>query len=173
MGASLVYAGLYASVLASLPSVRTELIAFDTSVVRLTEQLQGDPVDLLFGLQLGGGTDIHRALAYCASLVRNARDTVLVLLSDLFDGASPRKTLGLAAQLVNSGVQVIVLLALDDDGTPAHDRGLATSLATLGVPCFACTPDMFPSLMAEAIERRDIHGWASRQGIVSTAGSTP
>ena len=60
-----------------------------------------DPVDLLFGTQLDGGTAIHRALSYCQSLVRPPDDTILILISDLFEGgpaehhASQRKCLGL------------------------------------------------------------------------------
>jgi len=99
MGASLVYSSLYACVMASIPSVRTELVAFDTAVVNLTEQLQGDPVDLLFGLQLGGGTDILQALRYCESLIQRPEDTIVVLVSDLFEGANQKQTLARAARL--------------------------------------------------------------------------
>lgn len=167
MGASLVYSSLYACVMASIPSVRTELVAFDTAVVNLTEQLQGDPVDLLFGLQLGGGTDILQALRYCESLIQRPEDTIVVLVSDLFEGANQKQTLARAARMVRSGVQLIALLALDDDGEPAHDRDFAALLAALGVPCFACTPDKFPELMAAAIARGDVGDWAAREGIVT------
>ncbi len=174
MGASLLYASLYACVLASIPAVRTSLVAFDTAVVDLTDQIHDDPVDLLFGLQLGGGTDIVQALSYCESLVRRPEDTILVLVSDLFEGGSRRKAVARAARLARSGVQIIALLALDDDGEPAHDREFASSLAHLGIPCFACTPDQFPRMMAEAIERRDVGDWAAREGIVTArSGDEP
>lgn len=170
MASSAVYASLYGCVLASIPALRTELVVFDTSVVSLTDRLGADPVDLLLGLQLGGGTDIRKALRYCEQLVRRPQDTVLVLVSDLFEGASHKQALAAAARLVRAGVQLIVLLALDDDGEPAHDREMAAALAAMGVPCFACTPDRFPGLMAAALERRDVAGWAASEGIVTARG---
>lgn len=159
MAASVVFAGVFGAALASLRSLRTSLVAFDTSVVDLTGRLH-DPVDVLFGTQLGGGTDIGRALAYCAGLITRPSATVLVLISDLFEGGSRDELLRRAAELTSSGVRVVVLLALSDDGTPAHDRGNAAALAALGVPAFACTPDAFPDLMAAAVEGRDLRGFA-------------
>jgi Mg-chelatase subunit ChlD len=171
MGSSLIYSCLYAGVLASIPALRTRLVVFDTAVVDLTDQLREDPVDLLLGVQLGGGTDIEQALRYCAGLVTRPEDTVLVLLSDLFEGASRHKALRHVAGLVQRGVQVISLLALDDEGQPSHDQDFARSLASMGVACFACTPDRFPDLMAEALAKHDVTGWASRQGIFVARGS--
>ena len=78
-----------------------------------------------------------------------------------------------AAALVASGVQLVALLALNDDGAPAYDHDVAAALAALGVPAFACTPDLFPELMAAAIERRDITAWAAREGIVAAHDPTP
>jgi len=166
MAASVVYSGVFGAVLTSLPSVRTRMIVFDTAVVDLTQQLD-DPVELLFGAQLGGGTDINRALAYCQPLVQNPQDTILVLISDLFEGGNREEMLQRAAALVASGVQMIALLALSDDGAPAFDRNIAGVLAGLGVPAFACTPDKFPDLMAAAIQRRDISAWAAQQEITT------
>ncbi|HEX8906415.1 MAG TPA: VWA domain-containing protein [Longimicrobiaceae bacterium] len=154
MAASAVYSGIFGSVLASLPAVKTHVVAFDTAVVDLSAELH-DPVELLFGIQLGGGTDIDRALAYCQTLVTRPRDTVFVLVSDLFEGGPRERLLARAAELARAGVQMIALLALSDDGVPAYDHDLAASLAALGVPAFACTPDRFPDLMAAAIDRRD------------------
>ncbi|GIJ66163.1 VWA domain-containing protein [Virgisporangium ochraceum] len=161
MATSVVYAGIFASVLASLRSLRTSLVVFDTAVVDLTEKL-ADPVDVLFGTQLGGGTDINRALAYCQSLITTPRDTILVLISDLYEGGSAEQMLRRVASLVGGGVQVIVLLSLNDDGAPDYDREHAAALANLGVPAFACTPDAFPEIMAAAIERRDVRGLIER-----------
>jgi Mg-chelatase subunit ChlD len=155
MATSVVYAGVFASVLASMRSLRTSLVVFDTAVADLTDKL-ADPVDVLFGTQLGGGTDINRALAYAESLVTRPRDTILVLISDLFEGGSAEQMLRRIAALTASGVQVVVLLALNDDGAPEYDRENAAALAELGVPAFACTPDAFPDVMAAAIERRDL-----------------
>ncbi|RFU37440.1 VWA domain-containing protein [Actinomadura logoneensis] len=160
MAASVVYASVFGAVLASVRSVRTSLVAFDTSVVDLTARLH-DPVELLFGTQLGGGTDINRALAYCQGLVTRPDDTVLVLVTDLYEGGVRDEMLRRAAALSGAGVQVIVLLALSDEGTPSYDHDNAAALAALGIPAFACTPDAFPDLMAAALERRDITSFAA------------
>jgi Mg-chelatase subunit ChlD len=164
MAASVVYAGVFGAVLASLRSVRTHVVAFDTVVVDLSELLE-DPVDLLFGTQLGGGTDINRALAYCQQLVEYPQDTILVLLSDLYEGGNQEEMVRRARSLVGAGVQMVALLALSDQGAPAYDHRVASILAGMGIPAFACTPDLFPELMAAAIQRRDIAAWAATQNI--------
>ena len=169
MAASVVYSSICAAVMATLSAVSTSLVVFDTAVVDLTPELH-DPVEVLFGTQLGGGTDIERALAYCQNLVRAPNDTILVLISDLYEGGNHDKLLQRAAALVNSGVQVITLLALSDRGAPASDHVVAAQFTALGIPCFACTPDQFPDLMAAAIKRDDIQQWAAGQGIVTARG---
>ena len=166
MASSVVYSSICAAVMASISAVRTSLVVFDTAVVDLTPELD-DPVEVLFGTQLGGGTDIEQALAYCQSLVRTPNDTILVLISDLYEGGSHEKLLRRVSSLVNSGVQVITLLALSDQGAPASDHHVASQFAALGVPCFACTPDQFPDLMAAAIKRENINQWAAARGIVT------
>lgn len=164
MAASVVYSSVFGAVMASLPAVNTRLVVFDTAVVDLTEELD-DPVELLFATQLGGGTDINRALGYGQSLVRRPGDTIFVLISDLFEGGVEEELLKRAASMVAAGVQLIVLLALADDGTPGYNRALGAKLAAMGVPAFACTPDLFPDLMAAAIRRDDLALWASQQRI--------
>jgi Mg-chelatase subunit ChlD len=168
MAASVVYSSVFGAVLASLRSVRTRLVVFDTAIVDLTDLLD-DPVDILFGVQLGGGTDIAGALSYCESQITSPSQTILVLISDLYEGGLTEKLMTRAASLVGSGVQVIALLALSDEGKPAYDAENAASLASLGIPSFACTPDAFPSLMATAIMRQDIAAWAASRGIVTAA----
>jgi Mg-chelatase subunit ChlD len=155
MAASVVHASVFAASLASLRTLRTSMVVFDTAVADLTDRLD-DPVDVLFGVQLGGGTDINRALAYAGGLVTRPRETILVLVSDLYEGGVREEMLRRIAALDAAGVQVIVLLALSDEGAPDFDRDNAAALAALGVPAFACTPDVFPDLMAAAIERRDV-----------------
>lgn len=155
MAASVVYAGVFGAVLASMRALRTSLVVFDTSVVDLTDQLD-DPVEVLFGTQLGGGTDINRALAYCEGLVTRPADSIVVLISDLYEGGVREEMLRRVARMTAAGVQVVVLLALSDEGAPSYDRTNAAALAELGVPAFACTPDMFPDVMAAAIERRSL-----------------
>jgi Mg-chelatase subunit ChlD len=169
MGTSVVYSGVFGAVLASLPAVRTRMVVFDTEVVDLTDELH-DPVDVLFGVQLGGGTDINRALAYCQGLVRRPQETILVLISDLYEGGNREEMLKRAAALAGAGVQLIALLALNDDGAPSYDHGVAATLAALGAPAFACTPDLFPDLMAAAINRQDIGQWAAARDVVTARG---
>jgi Mg-chelatase subunit ChlD len=159
MASSVVYAGVFGAVLASIRSLRTSVVAFDTSVVDLTDQLT-DPVDVLFGTQIGGGTDINRAVAYCQQLVTRPASTIFVLISDLYEGGNRDEMLRRIGDMTAAGTQVIALLALSDDGAPEYDHENAAGLAGLGVPAFACTPDLFPDLMAAAIERRDLAQWA-------------
>ncbi|NEQ48482.1 MAG: VWA domain-containing protein [Leptolyngbya sp. SIOISBB] len=165
MAASVVYASIFAAVLASIPAVSTRLVVFDTAVVDLTDLLQ-DPVDVLFGTQLGGGTDIHQALSYCQKQVRQPQETILILISDLYEGGDRDAMLKRLASLTASGVQMVTLLALNDDGAPSFDHHNAAAFASLGSPAFACTPDQFPSLMAAAINRSDIAQWAAKEDIV-------
>ena len=165
MATSVVYAGVFGAVLASLRSVSTRVIVFDTSVVDLSEMLD-DPVELLFGAQLGGGTDINQALAYCQSLIKHPQDTILVLLSDLYEGGNRNEMLQRARALAGSGIQLVALLALNDEGAPSFSHDIAAALAELGIPAFACTPDQFPGLMAAAIQRQDVAAWAATEGIV-------
>ena len=166
MASSVVYAGIFGAVLASLPAVSTRMVVFDTSVVDLTDDLK-DPVELLFGTQLGGGTDINRALGYCHGLVRQPHETILVLISDLYEGGNEKDMLKKVAALVGAGVQVVALLALSDDGAPGYDHRHAAAFAAVGAPAFACTPDLFPDLMAAAIGRQDMGQWAASKGIVA------
>ena len=161
MGTSVIYSGIFGSVLASLPAVNTRMVVFDTAVVDLTDDLQ-DPVDLLFGVQLGGGTDIARALTYCQGIITRPQDTVLVLVTDLYEGGNEQEMRKRFASIVASGVQLIVLPALNDDGAPSYDKSHAEFLATLGIPTFACTPDKFPELMAAALSKQDIGMWVSQ-----------
>lgn len=164
MAESIVYSGIYGAVMASLPAVATRIVFFDTAVVDMTDSC-ADPVDILFGVQLGGGTDINRAVSYCRQCIREPRNTIFVLISDLYEGGVERELLQQAAEMKESGVTMITLLALSDSGAPAYDRNLGAKLAALGIPSFACTPDQFPGLMATAIRREDIGLWAARQDI--------
>ncbi|MDT0406624.1 VWA domain-containing protein [Streptomyces edwardsiae] len=155
MASSVVYASVFGAVLASMRSVDTRLVVFDTAVADLTDRLD-DPVDVLFGTRLGGGTDINRALAYCQSRITRPAETVVVLISDLYEGGIRDEMLKRVAAMQASGVRFVTLLALSDEGAPAYDREHAAALASLGAPAFACTPELFPEVMAAAIERRPL-----------------
>jgi Mg-chelatase subunit ChlD len=150
MAGSVVHASLFACVLARLPTLRTSMIVFDTAVADMTPLLS-DPVDVLFGVQLGGGTDIGAALGYCRRQITRPRDTVLVLVSDLFEGGDSTALRTRVAEMVRDGVSVLVLLALSDEGVPAHDHHEAEALAALGATVTSCTPDEFPEVLAAAL----------------------
>jgi Mg-chelatase subunit ChlD len=165
MGSSVVYSGIFGSVMASIPAIKTKMVVFDTAVADLTEELT-DPVDLLFGVQLGGGTDINLALTYCQQIVTKPADTVLVLITDLYEGGNVNEMRQRAVELVAAGVQLVVLLALNDDGAPSYDHRNAQFLADIGVPVFACTPDKFPDLMAAALTKQDVSLWAAKEELI-------
>jgi Mg-chelatase subunit ChlD len=165
MGSSVVYSSVFAAVLASIPAVKTHMIVFDTAVADLTKDMQ-DPVDLLFGAQLGGGTDINKALTYCSQLISNPSESILILISDLFEGGNAAEMIRRATALKASGIQFICLLALNDEGAPIYDKNMAEKFASLGIPSFACTPKFFPDLMAAAIKKDDINAWLNKHGLL-------
>jgi Mg-chelatase subunit ChlD len=169
MATSVVYSGIFGAVLASLPAVQTHVVVFDTAVVDLTEKLS-DPVDVLFGTQLGGGTDIGKALGYCQALIRQPHDTIFVLISDLIEGGVKETLFKRAASIIGAGATLVTLLALSDDGAPCYDHENAAMLADLGSPAFACTPDLFPDLIAAAIQKRDLAQWAAVNEITTVRG---
>jgi Mg-chelatase subunit ChlD len=152
MAESVVYAGVMAAVLATLRSVKTHIVFFDTAVVDLTDKIN-DPVELLFGVQLGGGTDIGKALTYAQTLIQYPNDTICILISDLFEGGNAELLHKIAAQIHATGTTFITLLALSDAGIPAYDHQHADAFNAMGIATFACTPDRFPDLMAAAIKK--------------------
>lgn len=165
MGTSVVYSGIFGAVMASLPTISTKMVVFDTEVVDLTEDLK-DPVDLLFGVQLGGGTDINKALGYCQEIISKPNDTILVLITDLYEGGSEAGMMKKIKDMNEAGVQIVVLLALNDEGAPYYDKGIAQKIQEFGIPSFACTPDLFPDLMATAINKGNMKEWAGKNDIV-------
>lgn len=153
MATSVVYAGVAAAVLASIPSLAARLVLFDSTVVDVTDQL-ADPVELLFGVRLGGGTNIDRALSYARGAIARPRDTVVVLITDLFEGGSREGVVRQVGELIADGVAVLVLLALNDQGAPRYEATLAQQLADLGAPAVACTPESFAEVLGEALRGR-------------------
>jgi uncharacterized protein with von Willebrand factor type A (vWA) domain len=151
MANSAIYASLMACIFASLQVLETHLVVFDTSIVDLTPYLSGDPVELLFSLQLGGGTDIAQAVAYGASLVKRPEKCIFVLITDLFEGGDEAALLTRLRALRESKVQVLCLLALED-GKPQYDRSLARQVAALDIPTVAATPNKLLELMEQILK---------------------
>lgn len=162
MADSVVYGAVCGSIFASLPSLETRVVAFDTEVVDLTEQCGNDPVDMLFGVQLGGGTDINKSVAYCEQYVTDPGRTLFILITDLFEGGNQAQLVRRLGDLVGSGVRAICLLALSDSGVPFFDDALARRLSSLGIPCFGCTPGRLPELLEGALRGNDLQALASR-----------
>jgi hypothetical protein len=167
MADSVVYGGVMGAILASLPALETHIIAFDTEVVDLTEKCH-DPVDLLFGVQLGGGTDINRAVAYCQQFIHDPRKTLFLLITDLYEGGNSKELVRRMEEMTAAGVRAICLLALSDSGVPSFDANLAGKFGEIGVPCFACTPTMLPPLLEGALKGQDLHALAERCGVKPT-----
>ena len=167
MAASVMYAAMFAAVIASLPNVKTRLVLFDTTVVDLTDQLT-DPVELLWRIHPGGGTDIAKAVEYCRNQMSAPAKEHLILITDLEEGGSGvRILIERLAAMTTEGVNVITLLALSDEGRPHYSHETATKVAALGIPVFSCTPDNFPRMIAAALERQDLRAWAATEGMTT------
>ncbi len=161
MGPSIFYSSVMACILASMAAVRTHVVAFDTQIMDLTP-LCADPVDLLFGFQMGGGTDIARSIAYCQGLVEEPAKTIFFLISDLEEGGSRAALLRRIEELKSSGVTVAVLLAIADGGKPRYDVQTAQRIAGMDIPCFACAPDRLPELLERVLKGRDLGTFAEK-----------
>ncbi|MCM3628447.1 VWA domain-containing protein [Paenibacillus glycanilyticus] len=162
MANSVIYASIVGSIFASMPSLDTHVVAFDTEVVDLSEACQNDPVDLLFGIQLGGGTDINKSIAYCESFVAEPRKTIFLLVSDLYEGGNRTEMIRRLRDMHESGVRTVCLLALSDDGVPSYDEDVARKLSQYGIPCFGCSPDRLPELIEGALKGMDLQQLADR-----------
>ena len=155
MGESVIYSSIVSCILASMSSLTTRIVAFDTNVVDLTEK-SDDPVDLLFGFQLGGGTDIDKSIVYCQQFIENPSKTLFFLISDLEENSNRAAMLRRLEEMKESGVTVVSLLAMADGGRPYYDEQMAQKVAGLGIPCFACNPQMLPQLLERALKGQDL-----------------
>ncbi|MDR1895862.1 MAG: VWA domain-containing protein [Prevotellaceae bacterium] len=153
---SIIYSSVMGSIFASMPALDTHVVAFDTEITDFSELCRNDPVDMLFGIQLGGGTDINKSVAYCQNLIENPSKTMFILISDLYEGGVKRGLLRRLAEMYENRVKIIVLLALSDAGKPDYDVDLAKDISKLGIACFACTPNRLPELVEAAIKGLDL-----------------
>lgn len=156
MADSVIWASVVGSIFASIPALSTRVVVFDTEVVDLTEACANDPVDMLFGIQLGGGTDIHKSVRYCEQFVEEPKKTLFILISDLLEGGSQAGLIRRMREMRESGVRTLCLLALSDSGKPYYDENVARQFARDGTPSFACTPAMLPALVEGALKGADL-----------------
>ena len=165
MATSLIYGGIMGAILASIGAVETHVVAFNhEDVVDLTEHCS-DPVDLLFGVQLGGAEDYWKATSYCERFMHTPERTLYVLLADLHD-TSPNTSRFLKKMeaLLEGGIKAIGLLAISDQGVPSYNERLANQLAAMGMPCFGCTPERLPELIAGVLRGSNLTALAGQLG---------
>lgn len=155
MGESVIYSSVVSCILASMSALKTHIVAFDTNIIDLTEKCD-DPVDLLYGFQLGGGTDIDKSVIYCQQFIENPKKTLFFLISDLEEGGNRAAFVRRMEEIKSSGVTLICLLALSDSGEPYYDKQMAQRLSNLGIPSFACSPQMLPELLSRAFKNMDL-----------------
>ena len=164
MAESVIWASVIGSIFASIPSLDTRVVVFDTEVVDLTEQCAHDPVDMLFGIQLGGRTDIHKSVAYCEQFIEEPKKMLFIIISDLYEGGNQAGLIRRMRELREAGVKTMCLLALSDEGKPFYDEQVAKQLSRDGTPCFACTPALLPQLVEGALKGQDLAELAKRIG---------
>ena len=150
MAGSVIHSAVMAGILAGLPLLNVKLVIFDTSVVDLSGYAD-DPVEVLMNVQLGGGTDIGQAMSYCEQLVENPHRTVLVLISDFCEGASPKVLLSSCRRLEEAGVSLIGLASLDEEANSAYDINMAERLAVEGMDIAALTPKQLAEWLVKII----------------------
>lgn len=160
MGESVIYSSIMSCILASMSAIKTKVVAFDTNIVDLSEKCE-DPIDLLFGFTLGGGTDIEKSIKYCSKYIENPKKTIFFLVSDLEEGGNRAGLLRRLTQMKEDGVIVICLLAISDDGKPFYDANMAGKIAAQGIPCFAAAPQMLPRLLEKAMKNEDLSEFAN------------
>lgn len=147
---SVIHAAVTAAIFVGVQSIKTHLVLFDTNIVDVTDHA-GDPVEAIMKVQLGGGTDIGNAMRYAQSLVENPRRTIVVLVTDFFEGAPKERLFGVTKSLIESGVTVLGLAALDERAEPHFDRDVAEGMVALGASCGAMTPGELAEWVAKKV----------------------
>ncbi len=137
---SVIYSAVMASIFARMPFLSVKLVIFDTSVVDLSDHID-DPVSTLMKVQLGGGTDIHKALEYGKKLITAPQKTIMVLVSDLYDGSNYNYMYRSCRDILEEGSRLFVLPALDYSSTPCYDKRAAKTLSLMGADVAAITPE--------------------------------
>lgn len=164
MAHSAIYAGIASSVLASLPLLKTRLIVFDTEMAELTDFLQ-DPVDLLFGIQMGGGTHITPVLEFVERETAFPSDTYILLISDLYEGYSEKRMLEVFRRLTGTGVRTAVLLSFAEKRLADYDKKMGQALSALQIPVLGCSVELFPDMIEAFFRDEDLLEWAVRNEV--------
>lgn len=147
---SIIHSAIMAGIFSKLPMLKTNLIIFDTEVVDLSGFID-DPVETLMSVQLGGGTNITKALQYCESLIENPLKTMVILVSDLYEGYNYGNMYSTAKSIIESGAKLIVLTALDVEAEPCYDKNAGKKFAALGAEVAAMTPGGLSEWIAQII----------------------
>lgn len=150
MSDSIMYASVCASILASLPSVATHLVVFDTQVVDLSHMAH-DPVEVLLTIQLGGGTLIGQAIDYCAKKITNPRRSILIVISDFEEGGSLAHLYKSISKLNEQGTKLLGLAALDNNANPCYDPYVANELSSRGMNIGAMTPEHLATWLGDVM----------------------
>ncbi len=153
MAESIIYGSVVGSILSKISSLSTNIVSFSTDVVDLTDKYEIDPVEMVFGIQMGGGTDIENAVRYCEELITEPKKTILFLLSDMFEGGNRAALIARISALVESGVTVVGLLSISDTGHPAYDHETAKLLSNAGAVCAAVSPNNLAVLLSDTFGR--------------------
>ena len=147
---SAIYSAVMASIFVELPAVRTSLFLFDTEIADLTDQV-GQPVDVLLSIQLGGGTDITRALQYAYQLTRQPARTIVVLVTDFYEGRAERDLVAQVKEMAQAGIRMIGLVALGYEARPEYNKTTASKCRKAGMDILSCTPEKLAEAMAHII----------------------
>lgn len=147
---SVIYSSIMASIFANLPYLSIKLIIFDISVVDLSEHIK-EPIDILFKVQLGGGTNIAQALEYAKKITFAPDKTIVLLISDLFDSNDYKLMYKNANDIIESGSKLIVLTALDYNANSIHDKEAARYFSKIGAKVGALTPSKLSKWISDII----------------------
>jgi Mg-chelatase subunit ChlD len=147
---SVIHSAVMAGIFAKLPMLKTNLIIFDTEVVDLTGYID-DTVQTLMSIQLGGGTNIGKALQYCNDIIENPHRTMVILVTDLYEGGNLMNMYSRAKDIIEAGAKLIILTALDLDTKPSYDKGTAEKMSALGAEVAAVTPGGLAKWIAKII----------------------
>lgn len=147
---SVIHSAVMAGIFAKLPMLDTRLVIFDTNVVDLSGYVE-DPVETLMSVQLGGGTNIAGALSYCEGLIDFPYRTLVVLVTDLYEGGGYQRLYSVARGMIESGARLVVLTALDMEANPSYDRNAAAALADMGAFVGAMTPEQLAEWIGKIV----------------------